>query len=64
MSQKWVPLPTPSNIVPFRPRERDRAAYEEARIRYLHSIISDQSLPFDARMNALVQVAMMDKKRA
>jgi len=64
MSQRYLPLPTPSNIVQFRPKERDRAAYEEARIRYLQSIISNQSLPFDARMNALVQVAMMDRKRA
>ena len=67
MGQKYLPLLTPSSgpkIIQFRPRERDREAYREARIRYLRSIISDQSQPFDARMDALVQVSMMDRKRA
>jgi len=62
-----VPLPTPSSgakIIEFKPRERDREAYQEARIRYLRSIISDQSKPFNTRMDALAQVAMIDRKRA
>jgi hypothetical protein len=67
MSRKYLPLPTPSSgakIIQFRPKERDREAYREARIRYLRSIISDQTKPFDTRMDALVQVAMIDRKRA
>jgi len=67
MGRKCLPLPTPSpgaKIIQFRPRERDREAYREARIEYLRSIISDQSQPFNTRMDALVQVATLDRKRA
>jgi len=67
MGRKCLPLPTPSpgaKIIQFRPRERDREAYQDARIRYLRSIISDQSKPFETRMDALAQVAMIDRKRA
>jgi hypothetical protein len=67
MGRKCLPLHTPSlgaKIIQFRPRERDREAYREARIEYLRSIISDQSKPFNTRMDALVQVSMMGRKRA
>jgi hypothetical protein len=63
--KKYLPLPTPSNVIEFVPRQRliDQAKIEEIE-RYLRMASHDRSLSLEVRTRAVIAATYFGRRRA